>query len=540
MLLRVVSRLSQTNLAFRLIPSCCVDPVLRSFSGSTQPPGTPEPGPSTSAQQTSDPHQQAKKSFEPDPKPLESASVLWTPEPVKSAAVQKTSEQGQQDQRSQNQQGRWIWLQFFATIIGGGALINYWMPLHGLTYESAIRAYWGRILHDEANNVTAMTEKYHTILTPEGTIDQKTLASLLPTSAIIQQVKDCAIGRFQIVDGMKGTGKSATMAKMCLDHMTAGQPALYLQFSLLYTDPGGALISAIRKNPELLLELAQKIKRKHGKLIIVVEDLHRYMENSQANVILTALWFAAQEGAKIVFTASDYGLKNMILKVPGLNSARFNSTIRLFAPEKNALKKWILSHEKALNEQRKQVAEREAKDPKDRTPTTLEGEIDMYAEVVGVFRDVLEGYLRNTNNNSIQAVTQAAFDTAVSTVRTKLEIICGSKSQGITVKGILEDLCRDQYVSATRARGPLLKELQKANIVRPLGDDNRAYEFHSLVVEVAIRALLNLPASEKPPAKPNLMGTESQGRGKATTIHKLKTDSKHFLALQITVKEVLG
>jgi len=58
----------------------------------------------------------------------------------------------------------------------------------------------------------------------------------------------------------------------------------------------------------------------------------------------------------------------------------------------------------------------------------------MYAEVVGVYRDIRDGYLRNSNPSSIQDVTRPAFNATVSRVTVKLEIMCGKADQSTSTK----------------------------------------------------------------------------------------------------------
>ena len=127
---------------------------------------------------------------------------------------------------------------------------------------------------------------------------------LLSMPQAIEEVKNAWQYKFQIVDGMKGAGKSTAMAQLCVDHIRSGQPALYLQFSKLDQAPGNCIIDYVLKHPQLIVELADKMFTNNYELIIVVDDLHRCMEGSDASQILIALWLAVGMGTKVIFTAT--------------------------------------------------------------------------------------------------------------------------------------------------------------------------------------------------------------------------------------------
>jgi hypothetical protein len=169
---------------------------------------------------------------------------------------------------------------------------------------------------------------------------------------------------------------------------------------------------------------------------------------------------------------------------------------------------------------------------------------------VGTLRELKLKYLRPNEKplSSVRQVTQAVFDTNVEAIPSLLETVMLRQDEkiaagtmrknyvpytGTDVKTVLETLCTNQYIDPV---GPtshaLCQALAKVNIVRPVCGLSRRYELHSFQMEVAIRAVLDLPATLKPAIELENKKPESTGRGSRETLTALISESKNFKTMK--------
>ena len=430
----------------------------------------------------------------------------------------------------------WSWLRFALQYLAwskyaplysaiAAVLLVYYMQLKGWDSLYALMYSRTNILYYEAYNKKRMQEKLTILLRVHKGRDAEDNAPKLPMTSVMQTVRLVDPERFIVVDGMKGVGKSTTMVQLCLDHMESGHPALYLQFTEPDNGPGDEIVDFVLKHTRKLSVLARRIKRERKRLIIVVDDLHRFMEKDNVKALLPNLWLAVEQGARVIFTASDYRIKSLIKAVKGMRSARFGSTIRVPAPTVKELKEWVLKHAKAQADQK--------------AVPSFDEDLDLYCQVVGVIREIRVHYLFSDQPYSLRKVTQTAFNEAVTVAANCLLEVC-TKYDKNEVRALLNELCDNQVARTTIMHRPLVTELQAANMIRPSEDSGKYYEFHSFVTEVAIRAILQTPVTAEHLAQPKTPGVESKGRGTAAILHKLTNNNITFLDDKTIARKALG
>jgi len=430
----------------------------------------------------------------------------------------------------------WSWLRFalqhlawtkYAPLYSAIAavLIAYYMQLKGWDSLYALMYSRTNILYYEAYNKKMMQEKLTDLLRVHKDQAEEDNAPRLPMTSVMQTVRLADAEVFLVVDGMKGVGKSTTMVQLCLDHMESGHPALYFKFTEPNNGPGDEIVDFVLKDPRKLFTLARRIKRERKRLIIVVDDLHRFMEKDNVKALLPNLWLAVEQGARVIFTASDYRMKNLIKAVPGMRSTRFDSTIRIPAPTVKELKEWVLKHAKAQADQK--------------AVPSFDEDLDLYCQVVGVIREIRLEYLFSDQPYSLRNVTQTAFNEAVTVAADCLLEVCAKYDRN-EVKALLDKLCANQYARTLLKQKSLVTELQAANVLRPFGDSGDTFEFHSFVTEVAIRAILQTPVTAEHLAQPKTPGVESEGRGTEAILQKLTSNNPTFLSRKAEAREALG
>ena len=144
-----------------------------------------------------------------------------------------------------------------------------------------------------------MRQTLNEFLHIKGAPAEEDEALLLPMDTVINVVKKDGIGRFLVVDGMRGAGKSASMATLCFDHMNSGQPALYFRFAKLDNALNSGLNTYVLKHLQTLVTLAAKMHKEGKLLVIIIDDLQRYMETSDAALVVTALCMRWRRARKL-------------------------------------------------------------------------------------------------------------------------------------------------------------------------------------------------------------------------------------------------
>ena len=162
-------------------------------------------------------------------------SELSDPEaktPIQSVGAEKPHETVQPNQ---NSGGSWFKfaLQYFAwskyaplNSAIAAVLIAYYMHLIGMDSLYTFMYFRTNILYYEAYNKKSMQEKLTDLLRVHKDLDEEDNDPRLPMNSVMEAVRLVDPERFIVVDGMKGVGKSTTMALLCLDHMERGHPAL--------------------------------------------------------------------------------------------------------------------------------------------------------------------------------------------------------------------------------------------------------------------------------------------------------------------------